>query len=299
MANIALVTAATSHAAYTATKSALETAGHTVTGFNMSAVTSSNLAAYDVIVCVRCLTSDGSYSAFVPILIAYSNTYHKPIMVGYDSASGSGTATIGLPVELKLAEKLTAASSGPSAVRASSPHAVWTAISVTVPSDYTVLTGAASFINKIDLTGLSAGTVIGTYSSSDNSPVLVLAEQGQPLLSSATAGAKIAYAAFLYGGTAYAAGGIALLDALVDWLLSTPAVLVGTVTDHLGAPLERTVRAYLRSNGAFAGAAVSDPADGSFSIIVSNPDQLHYLVALDELSGEKNALIKDRVLPYV
>lgn len=297
MANIALVTADTTHAAYTTTKAAIESTGHTVTGFNMSAVTNVNLASFDAIVCVRCLTNNGSYAAFVPLLKGYI-AGGKATLVSYDSASGSGTGTAGLPVELKLAERLTATSGGPTTIRAVSNHPVWAQVGATIPSDYTVLTGG-TFTNKVDITGAYAGEAIGVYSSSDASPVLLLANAGSMLLGSTTATAKLAYAAFIYGGAAYTANGSALIDALIDWLTTNPAQIVGTVKDDLGAPLSRVVRAYQRSNGAFAGAAVSSAVDGTFTILVGGVDQLHYVVALDEVDGEQNAIVKDRVMPYL
>lgn len=298
MSNLALVTADTSHATYTQTKSALEGAGHTVTGFAMSAVTNVNLAGFDAIVCVRCLTNAAGYAAFVPLLKGYVDTNHKPVLVGYDSATGSGTGTIGLPVELKLAERLSATSGGPTTIRAVSPHPVWAQLLVTIPSDVAVLS-VGTFTNKVDLTGAYAGDAIGLYSESDSSPVLLLANSGATLLGGTVAGAKLAYAAFLYGPSGYAPNGVALLDAIIDWLVANPAQIIGTVEDDTGAPLSRTVRAYLRNTGAFAGQAISSASDGSFTILVSGADQLHYVIALDELAGEKNAIIKDRVMPYL
>lgn len=298
MANLALVTASTSHAAYTTTKSALESAGHTVTGFNMSAVTSTNLAAFDAIVCARCLTSDPGYAAFVPLLKSYSNTGHKPVLVGYDAASAGSNITVGLPIELKLAQKLTAEGTASINIRANTPHPVWSAIPISTPSDVQVIT-AAAFGVKVDATGSVSGTTIGVVSSGDSSPTVVVAEAGQVLIGGTTFGSKLAFAGFLYGGSTYTANGIAILDSLIDWLLALPAQIIGTVKDDTDAPLARTVRAYQRNTGAFVGSAVSSAVDGSFTINVPNGTELHYVIALDELAGEKNAIVKDRVMPYM
>ncbi len=298
MANIALVTSEVGHAAATTTKTALESKGHTVTLFAMTAVTSSNLLPFDIIMCVRTLTSGTGYAAFVPLLKGYINTNHKPVLIGQDAAGAGTNITVGLASELKLTTSVTAGNNllGNN-VRASAAHPVWTAIGVTPPADVSV-TPADNWITKFNLSAPIAGTVIGVLSAADPSPVVVVAEAGQVLLDSQVAGSKIGFISFLYGVSNYTANGLNLIDALISWALTPPAQVVGTVKDDTDAPLARTVRAYNRATGAFAGSAVSSAVDGTFTINVVDASALHYVIALDELAGSKNAIIKDRVTPY-
>lgn len=160
MANLALVTADKTHAAYTTTKTALEDAGHTVTGFAMTEVTGSNLAAFDAIVCVRCLTSGTGYAAFVTNLKAYHATSHKPILLGHDAAGAGTNITIGLPIELKLATSMSSDSSYGVNVRASAGHPIWAAAAVTPPADVAV-TSSTNWMTKFNTSAAIAGTVIG------------------------------------------------------------------------------------------------------------------------------------------
>lgn len=72
----------------------------------------------------------------------------------------------------------------------------------------------------------------------------------------------------------------------------------GKVTDHDDSPLGRTVRAYERVKGNLQGETSSDPATGEFGLYVKKVTAEHYVVVLDDEPSDRNALIKDRVLPY-
>jgi len=117
-------------------------------------------------------------------------------------------------------------------------------------------------------------------------------------LGGGTTPAKVAWFGGVYGATAYGANAAAIIGAAINWLLSPSAMIIGTVNDDGGNPLERLVCAYLRSSGALVGSTTSAP-DGSFELATPYPTGIHFVVAFDELSGEKNAIVKDRVLPYL
>lgn len=72
----------------------------------------------------------------------------------------------------------------------------------------------------------------------------------------------------------------------------------GKVTDHDDSPMGRTVRAYERVKGNLQGETSSDPVTGGFGLYVKKVTAEHYVVVLDEEPSDRNALIKDRVLPY-
>ncbi|WP_303749502.1 hypothetical protein [Stenotrophomonas pigmentata] len=301
MANIALVTKDKTNVAATNTKAAIEGMGHTVTSFNMSEVTASNLLSFNLIVMPRALTDDASYATMKMYIAAYLNSSGIPVLVGLFVPTTGGTVTTGWLADLKLADKATnvgSGSSSPTTVRASSPHAVWSAVSVTPPADYSVVT-ATDNVDTVAPGDPYVGSAIAVVSSTDNKITMLMAERGSIDRSGGSFGAKIAFIGWLYGRIGYSANGLALLDAVIDWALAPPAQIIGSVKDEADAPLARIVRAYVRATGAYAGSATSSAVDGTFTIDVASSAELHYVVALDDLSGEKNALVKDRVMPYV
>lgn len=77
----------------------------------------------------------------------------------------------------------------------------------------------------------------------------------------------------------------------------TGVQIVGTVRDDTGSFCARTVRAYLRSDGAFSGSAISDPGTGAFAIATMF-EGAHTVLALDDAAGTAyNALVFDNVIP--
>lgn len=71
-------------------------------------------------------------------------------------------------------------------------------------------------------------------------------------------------------------------------------ILSGVVKDSAGAGVSRTVRAYLRSNGALSASSVS-AGDGSFTISVANTAE-HFAIAFDP---DENAVVFDHLTPVV
>lgn len=69
----------------------------------------------------------------------------------------------------------------------------------------------------------------------------------------------------------------------------------GKITENC-TPVARTVRLYLRSDGALADETTSSGADGSYSFTVADKTTLYYVVALDDDAGiSYNAVIADKV----
>ncbi len=297
MANIALVTESTSHAAFTTTKSALEGLGHTVTGFTMTAVTSSNLATFDIIMLARVVSTATGHADLATNLQGYMNTHHIPVLIGMNAIPVTNTDSAGMATLLKLISQASVqASRGPN-VYASSAHPVWVDAAITPPVSVPVWSGT-SFMGWVNGLLEYAGEVIATAAVDNTNPTMILAERGSLDITGTPFGARIAYIGWLYGAATYSVSGLTLLQALIDWAINPPAYVQGVVEDFAGTKLARVVRAYNRTTGRLAGSAMSDGASGAFSISVSDPAAVYYVVALDELSGTLNALIKDRIIPY-
>lgn len=78
------------------------------------------------------------------------------------------------------------------------------------------------------------------------------------------------------------------------WDSLWPYILSGTIKEK-GQPVERTVRAYIRSTGELFSSGVSNP-DGTFEIDAPNDTTDLYVIALDDDAGEQyNDLIYARV----
>lgn len=74
--------------------------------------------------------------------------------------------------------------------------------------------------------------------------------------------------------------------------------IAGNVRDTDNSPVARTVRAYDRTTGRLQGEVVSSASTGNFDMMVNKSQPLYYIVALDALAGTKNAIIKDRLVPF-
>lgn len=71
--------------------------------------------------------------------------------------------------------------------------------------------------------------------------------------------------------------------------------LTGTVLDHNGNPLARTVRSFRRSDGLLIDTSTSDPTTGAFELRATDTTE-HFVVVYDDA---KNALIYDHITPVV
>lgn len=294
MASLALVTQSTTHAAYTATLNALTGLGHSVTGFNMSAVTDSNLAGFDAIITARTQSTDESYATFAGHVASYF-AEGKPILLGY---TGAGMATEddrnGLATLLKLiGSESTASGRGP-VYRATAAHPSWVPASIPPPADYRPIP-TATFGGRVNTIPAFAGSVIEQVSSFDNTPTIIVADKGALNTEGNPFAAQIAYIGWLYGATGYTVEGKAVLGGLISWALAPPWHILGTVKDNTTSPLARVVRAYNRASGMMVGSTISSAVTGEFQIEVPAMAADYYVVALDEAGGTQNAQIYDRV----
>lgn len=297
MANIAYLTSSASGTSYTNTRDLLTRLGHAVTSFSYATITSSNLSSFDLIVLGSTFTDIAGYAQARDYIKGYAAA-GKPILVGFCSVSTAAYPTTeSMAIALGIMSSHQEANGlGPS-VYADVSHPVITAAGFSPPVSIQVYSGA-SYIESIPVAASYVGTALMSLTSVNTRKVAVLVDKGITMLSGVESVAKLAWLGWLYGGSGYGAHAAPIVREVINWLLSASAVILGSVEDESGAPLERTVRAYVRENGAFAGETTS-AADGSFKLPTPYPTDIHFVVAFDELSGEKNAIIKDRVLPYV
>ncbi|URA07013.1 structural protein [Xanthomonas phage Elanor] len=295
MATIALVVSNKTSASSTTVNAFFQRLGHTPTLFNMNEVTASNLTAFDLIVGAINFTDAAGYATCKDFL----KTYHaagKPMIFGFQSISTGTLIQDSFPIALGIMNEHTeAANSGPT-VYIFAAHPVLAAAGITVPSSLAVYTSSTYMESATDA-GVIVGTPIMAKSNSDTRRVGTLVEKGQTLVGGETSKAKMAWFGWLYGSNAIPAAVDPFMQAVINWALAPGAVVLGSVKDQAGNPLQRTVRAYNRATGQLVGVTTSR-ADGSFDLPTPYPDTVHFVVAFDELSGDKNAIVKDRIIPY-
>ncbi len=217
------------------------------------------------------------------------------VMVG----NASPSMAIGLAVDLKIISTYALTDAAPLSIWASNPHPLWINAGITPPQSVSVR-AAADFQTSVNGAFPFVGEAIATISESNSNPTIILCEAGTNDLSGVSQfGARVGFVGFLYGRNDYSAQGKILLGKLIDWAFSRRVTILGSVRNESGTGLKRTVRAYVRSTGSLAGTTESSAVDGSFTMDVTRGDELHYVVALDELSGDQNAIVKDRIVPYI
>ncbi len=298
MANIALVTSDTSHVAAISSKAMLESQGHAVTAFNHVAAGMADFSSFDLIATARFLGSEDGYAAAHANVIA-SHASGKPLLLGYSGGLAQGGVDVnGLVVALGLASESYFDQPRGLNQYALNPHPILTLAGVSAPASIAVY-GTTSYMEEIPAGAAAVGMVLSVESSSQPERRTGLAvEKGTTKLGGGSTPAKVVWFGWFYGNGGYGVNAAPIIGGAITWLLSPSAVIIGSVKDGAGAPLQRVVRAYLRSTGVLVGQTTSE-LDGSFELFTSCPTDIHFVMALDELSGGKNALVKDWVLPYV
>lgn len=299
MATIGLVTQSARHEAATATKALLEGLGHTVTIIQQADVTASNLLPFDMVATTRIQNYETGYASAKTHVAAYHAT-GKPLLLGSSFvATYGGPSSDTFAIGLGLMESSTSLTpSGPTQY-APNPHPIMSAAGISVPNNVSVY--ASSGYMEVSPAGAATiGSVLTVNdSNAANTRTGLAVEKGMTKLGGGgQTPAKAAWFGWLYGAVAYGSHAAPIIRETINWLLSPSAVILGKVETDDGVPLERTVLAYVRATGRLAGSTVSKP-DGTFEMPTPYSTDLHFVVAFDELSGEKNAIIKDRVLPYI
>lgn len=294
MANLALVTQSTSHAAATTTKAMLESKGHTVTFVESANATTSNLTPYDLIVTCR-TTENATHSAVIKAM----SDAGKPILCGYGVLTTDSDVTTTPAVVCKIAKsERTANTTGDRKIfYADVASPVYDTTGITIPSNVDFAANN-SWIASIPKTTASPGDIVGSLASDAvDRGVLFFAAAGSSTYDGGIFGSNVGYCGYLYGGgTEYTAQAATIVNNMITMLLSLGYGLSGTVKDASANPLKRKIRAYRRSSGRIISEATSNGTTGAFLLRVWSTEP-HYLVCLDVDSGTKNALIKDRVIP--
>lgn len=229
--NLALVTADTTHVAATNTRDALTSLGHTVTLYAQGAVTATNLAAYDVILCPRVGVDQTTLAGYLRAYIDQD----IPVLAGLPQATvpapGPATLTggIGQLLSMYTSEEL-GDGRGPS-IYAPGPHPVLAGF--TVPGDITVYS-STDFLSAVNQASAYVGTLVTQLTSADNKPTVLLIESGTLDLTGQAYGARCGFIGWLYGRNGYSADGKTLLDAILTWAVARPGVMAAA-TDPIVA----------------------------------------------------------------
>lgn len=284
MANIALVTADTSHASYVNTRGLLVSGGHSVTGF--TSYTAETLAAYDIIVAVRTENNSNKNNVIkqaldmgTPVLISHvSGTFNSTI------SSDGPAITCGICSSVATNDGINSSLTlrnheifGPDISGQFSPYA------------------SAGFFYLIPGSSIAPSAIkLAVVSPTDDRVSIAILPEGSLNIVGGTVNAPVGFCGFIYGVNGYSNKGTQIILRMVDFLLAR-RYLRGTVKDAENRALRRKLRAFIRSDGSFAGETYSDAMSGQYELKVSQ-DTVYTVVCYDEDGGTKNALVKDRVI---
>lgn len=298
MANLVMVTADLAHMAAVATKAMLESLGHTVTAYTSTAVTLADMRAGDAIVAVRSNNVATESDKVVAVL-----QEGKPVICGGvngllpgDTSANSVAARAGLFTQHTLRGSSETTTYTPTS------HPVWQAAGILAfPSTQTVyVSGSLGYQDYATTTDVASGAgveILALKAESSTDVSVIVAPKGAVMKNASTLAANLIFCSFLYGADGYTDVGKAMIRELLTRALAKPMVIDGTVTDNLGNPLVRKVRCYKRADGRFIAETMSNSA-GAFSFTVFE-NALYMVIAIDEDSGAKNAVIRDRILPVI
>jgi hypothetical protein len=212
--SIAIITKDPTHDAPNNTKAALESRGHSVTVYDDSSVTASEIESHDVGVLVR-------YANWSEASTAYNNG--QPMLVGItQNSDGTGFPCFTSANDLSSTEDLyTQGANGETFDFLAVDHPIKNGFSL--PGLFTPMTGINWSASWESGAATHAGTLLGEGTAgndADGRGMLFVFEAGATDLASNTIPARVALWGHGYGGqNAYSEEGADLLDRLVNWLL--------------------------------------------------------------------------------
>lgn len=291
MANIALCTHDKTHAAFTNTKSMLESFGHIVSGYGGGEMFASQLANFDIILCTRMSVGSADINA-----VAGAVDLGTPMICGsiYGGTENTST-TAAVSVAVGIANSQETKGASILGFYPKKMHPVFSENMIGLDALCPTFT-SATFYNSIRLSELApGGNVIGNYENTSNSDaVIAIYNKGAIVLNSKTLGADVIFCGFLYGLATYSQAGAVLINSLIENSIFKRFIR-GNVRDSANLPISRKLVAINKSDLSLAGSTFSDPSTGEFEIKVGK-DAVYTVICYDEDGGTKNALVKDRVI---
>lgn len=284
MANIALVTADTSHAAYINTRSLLVSGGHSVTGF--TSYTAETLAAYDIIVAVR--TENNSAKNNV---IKQALDMGTPVLVCHVAATSDNELSLSGPA---IACGICSSVVTHNIINSSLTLRNHEIFGSDISGQFRPY-ASDGFIYSIPGSSIAHSAIkLAVLSPINTGVTIAILPVGSLNIFGGTVNAPVGFCGFIHGSSGYANVGTRIILRIVDFLL-VRRYLKGTVKDAENRALRRKLRAFIRSDGSFAGETYSDATSGQYELLVSQ-DTVYTVVCYDEDGGTKNALVKDRVI---
>lgn len=293
MANIVIVTGTITHNSYVRTKELIDSLGiHTTTGIESANATLSFLQTFDLIVCVR-TTDDINHSNIV------RDAFNSGIPIIVSGASGGSSddyVYYSVATACAVANRIIRLASTNTFYAFESDAILVDAGITSYPYTFNAYSGVdyAYAIHPSDIT--SSAKVLVKKTATDNEVFLAYAKRGDADINGQPFPANIAFCGFIYGGNqTYTEIAKSIIGEVIKNTL-TNIYITGTVKDKDDNPIERTVRAYRRSDGRMIAEAKSN-VNGEYTIYLSD-ESFYTLMCLDLEDNDKNAIIIDNVKGY-
>ena len=275
MANLALVSLDINHGAATATTTALESLGHTVTKYTSASATKSVLKTYDVIFWVRgadnaAYTAEviGAFNDGIPVISAYAggvNVTSNMPMQAANLVSGS-VSTTGFSSQNSVQ------------ILESSPYFS----GLGGVGDTVQVASSSTFIIPIDVSQIADGVNKLSCAPGLSAKInIMVAPKGTINLLGSPTPAPMAHLSFMY--SSYAPDGTTILGRVLDSFLTPPKVISGVITDVAGNLVQRKVIAVNLTTDLVSAVTTSD-VDGTYSFSLDG-DAEHAVFCVDNVAA--------------
>lgn len=252
MANLALITDSTTHAAAVNTKAALELLGHTVTFVGGTSYTTHDFDPYDAVVCCRYYNGDNTLRDTIKTLVDGG----KPVVIGGTwSGATAGTGLTALPTRLNLTGTWEVQTNA-SGVRT---HIEITNITHPITKPFFLndmgVVAASNFNAALDDGAAFVGAAYGKPGTNETDFVagqhsLIAIESGTANLDSSwTPSARIVLWGQLYAGQSdYTGNGKFILKRCVNWALGLTETALNGTADATWNPLDKGDKIAVKNN---------------------------------------------------
>lgn len=264
------------------------------TSLTLSAVAAE--AAGGHVICAVCTIAHVESATLAANLLSINNAGY-PVIIGMAQNVSAGTASIVNVLGLTTAASIEVDGAGTNLYVVSNNSIL---VNSSGATEGAIINYRAdnTYINHLQTTGLHASVKkLGLNNDAAGKNILLYVNKASLTHKISSTAATIIFAGMLWS-TSYTAQGKLLIDDMINFCVKntyTKFQVSGFVRDAGNNPLERMLRAYRRSDGAFLAQTQSNQA-GEYEFLLASGDAVSVMCFQDE-NESKNALIKDRIIP--
>lgn len=273
--------------------------GYTAVLIDVSSLTLSAVAAQAAgghVICAVCTIAHAESATLAANLLSINNAGY-PVIIGMAQNVSTGTASIVNVLGLTTAASIEVNSAGTNLYVVSN-NSILVNSSGATEGSIIGYRADNTYINHLQTTDLHASVKkLGLNNDAAGKNILLYVNKASLTHKISSTAATIIFAGMLWS-TSYTAQGKLLIGDLINFCVKntyTKFQVSGFVFDNENTPLQRTLRAYRRSDGVFLAQTQSD-SYGKYTFTLSAGDAVSVICFSGE-SETKNALIKDKIVP--